>query len=77
VHDPNEVDWWSIALQSTNHRCEDNLEFSGHLAAPGKGQAWDCRICGESFHRINADAPAVRFADLHPSTFELQPWEVI
>lgn len=77
MDDPNDDGWWRDALRQANHRCEDNLEFSGHLAAPGKGQAWDCRICGEHFHRVNADAHPVRFSDLHPSTFEMQPWEVI
>ena len=77
MNDPNEVDWRSIAIQSANHDCLRHLEFRGHLAAPGKGQSWDCAICGEGFWRANADAPAHRWEDLHPSTFEMQPWEVI
>jgi hypothetical protein len=70
-------EWRAAALDSAAHNCLTNLEFVGHLAAPGIGQAWDCRVCGEHFHRLNADAPARKFEDLDLEDFEMQPWEVI
>jgi len=77
MSDPNEVDWRSIAIQSAAHDCLRHLRYVAHLGAPGKGQSWDCEVCGEHFHRMNADAPAYRYEDLDLSDFELQPWEVI
>jgi hypothetical protein len=73
----NDEGWWAEAQASVHHNCLANLRFVAHLAAPGKGQAWDCHVCGAHFHRMNADAPAFPFEDLDPSDFELQPWEVI
>jgi len=74
---PNDEGWWAEAMAQADHDCLAHLVFSGHLAAPGKGQAWDCDVCGDHFWRPNADGHATRFSDLHPSTFEMQPWEVI
>jgi hypothetical protein len=71
------LDWRAAALDSVTHNCLANLEFRAHLAAPGYGQAWDCRVCGEHFHRVNADAPANRFEDLPLEAFELQPYDCI
>jgi hypothetical protein len=70
-------EWKAAALNSVAHLCEANLEYEAHLAAPGKGQSWRCKVCGEGFHRANADAPANRWEDLSIHDFELQPWEVI
>lgn len=70
-------EWLAAALASADHDCQKNLEFVGHLAAPGYGQSWDCSVCGEHFHRVNADAHANRFEDLPLEAFELQPYDCI
>jgi len=60
-----------------DHDCEWSLRFAGHLAAPGKGAAWECTVCGRDFWSNGCGGTPVPFEDLHPSAFELQPWEVI
>lgn len=53
--------------------CGGQVAFSGHLAAPGYGQAWECGSCGEGFWRANAAAELVAFA---PGVGELSPEDV-
>jgi hypothetical protein len=61
----------------SDHDCLEHLCFQGHLAAPGKGTSWECTVCHEDFWSAGCGDTPVPFEDLHPSTFELQPWEVI
>jgi hypothetical protein len=41
-------------LSRGEHDClaAQTLDFAGHYAAPGHGQAWVCRVCGREWAKV-------------------------
>lgn len=53
------------------------LAFQGHIAAPGFGQAWKCKACGEPMWSPGGALFAQPYKDLDASSLELGPEDVI